>query len=72
MSKLLAQSILQAKQEIKNRYIAGESVPSIAGSYNVSPRDIYYHLGILTADEKGLHAKNASLKMTKRKNEKAI
>lgn len=67
MNKIFTQSIQQRKQEIKNRYLAGDSVPKIAAYYGVSPRDIYYHLGKLTADEKGHHARNSSLKMTKRK-----
>ena len=72
MNKLFTQSMRRSKQEIKNRYLAGDSVPAIALLYNVSPRDIYYHLGHLSAEDKGIHAKNASLKMTKRKQKNAL
>ena len=71
MNKLFSKSILQAKMEIKNRYLAGDSVPQIAAYYSVTPRDIYYHLGKLTSEDKGFHAKNASLKMHKRKEDHA-
>lgn len=64
---IFTQSNLQIKQEIRDRYLAGDSIPSIARHYKVSVRDIYYHLDKLTADEKGLHAKNSSLKQTLRK-----
>lgn len=67
MSKLLANSILKVKQEIKNRYLAGDSIPSIAKYYGVSDRNIYYHLGTLTAEEQGLHAQNSNLKRIQRK-----
>lgn len=69
MNKLFTQSILLIKQEIRSRYLAGDTIPSIARHYEVSVRDIYYHLSKLTADEKGLHAKNSSFKITKRKRE---
>lgn len=69
MSKLLANSILKVKQEIKNRYLAGDAIPSIAKHYGVSDRNIYYHLGTLTAEEQGLHAQNSNLKRLQRKEE---
>ncbi len=62
MKKLLKNEIQKVKLEIKNRYLAGEGIPSIAKSFDVVPRTIYFHLGALTPDEKGLHAKNSSLK----------
>lgn len=71
-SKLLAKEVAQAKQDIKTRYIAGESVPSIAKSYGVSDRNIYYHLGKIQPSEKGLHTQNADLRrqaVNKRKEE---
>lgn len=71
MNKIFQKSIQRGKQEIKNRWLAGESVPSIALDCEVSPRDIYYHLGVLTAEDKALHAKNSSLRMTKRKEDNA-
>lgn len=48
-------------------YLAGDPVPAIAGHYGVSDRDIYYHLGTLSAEDKGKHAMNSSHKMTLRK-----
>jgi len=62
MKKILKDEISRVKLEIRNRYIAGESVPSIANDFGVVPRTIYFHLGELNADEKGLHAKNSSLR----------
>ena len=68
MNKLLGDKLIKEKQTIKNRYLAGEAVPSIARSYDVTERNIYYHLGVLSPDEKGLHIKNSSLrKMTIKK-----
>ena len=68
MNKLLGDKLIKEKQTIRNRYIAGESVPSIAKSYDVTERNIYYHLGTLTPKEKGLHSENSSLrKMTIKK-----
>ena len=61
-NKLLAKQVAKAKNDIKSRYIAGESVPSIARSYGVSDRNIYYHLGKIAANEKGLHTQNADLR----------
>lgn len=61
-NKLLGGEVAKAKRDIRTRYIAGESVPSIARQYGVSDRDIYYHLGKITPDEKGLHTKNADLR----------
>jgi Zn-dependent peptidase ImmA (M78 family) len=61
-NKLLAEQVIQAKNDIRSRYIAGESVPSIAKFYGVSDRNIYYHLGRITAEEKGLHTQNADLR----------
>ena len=67
MNKLTSKSFQKIKTDIRNRYLAGESVRSIATSYDVIPRNIYFHLGELSADDKGLHAKNQSLQMTFRK-----
>lgn len=61
-NKLLAEQVRKAKNDIRSRYIAGESVPSIAKFYGVSDRNIYYHLGRITAEEKGLHTQNADLR----------
>jgi hypothetical protein len=60
--RLLGQSILLAKQDIKNRYLAGESIPSIAGVYGMTPRNAYYHLGLLSPEDKAYHIKNSSLR----------
>ncbi len=62
MKKLLKNEVAKLKLEIKNRYLAGESVPSIAREKGVVSRTIYYHLGELTAQEKGMHAQNAALR----------
>ena len=62
MTRLSGKQLVKEKQNIKNRYISGDSVISIAQSYSCLPRNIYFHLGDLTAEEKGLHAKNMSLK----------
>lgn len=72
-NKLLAQQVIKAKNDIRSRYIAGESVPSIARSYGVSDRNIYYHLGKILPNEKGLHTQNADLRRqaVKRKEEHA-
>lgn len=70
MNKLLGDKIAKVKLQIKNRYIAGESVPSIARSFEVSDRNIYYHLGELTPDEKALHAKNSALHSIRDKQQK--
>lgn len=67
MNKLLGDQLLKKKQEIKNRWKTGESVPSIAKSFNVSERSIYFHLGQLSPDDQALHAKNMALKRMKRK-----
>jgi len=61
-NKLLGDQIRKTKRDIKTRYLAGESVPSIARDCGVSDRNIYYHLGVITPDEKALHVKNAALR----------
>lgn len=63
-TKLLKQQMQMQKDDMKARYLAGEAVLSIARSYEVSDRAIYYHLGVLTADEQALHAKNMKLRRT--------
>ena len=72
MKKLLKNEILKVKLEIKNRYLAGESVPSIAESFDVVPRTIYFHLGNLSPEGKGLHAKNSSLRKMAVKKKKGL
>lgn len=70
-NKLFADQIAAAKQDIKTRYLAGETVGSIASSYGISPRATYYHLDPLTPEDKALHTKNADLKrMLNKKNRK--
>lgn len=61
-NKLLSEQFAKAKRDIKSRYIAGEPVPSIAKFYEVSDRNIYYHLGAISPEEKGLHTQNADLR----------
>lgn len=61
-NKLLAGQINKAKNDIKTRYLAGEPVMRIAKSYGVSDRNIYYHLGELSPDDKALHTKNMDLR----------
>ena len=67
MSSITENIFRKIKQEIKNMYLSGESVSSIAKHFNVIPRNIYHHLGKLTPEEKGLHAMNLSLKQSLRK-----
>ena len=67
-SKLLAKQVILAKQDIKTRYLAGESIPSIARSYDVTNRNIYYHLNPLSPDAKAMHAKNSDLRHISIKN----
>lgn len=62
MRKLAAKKIELEKLNIKNRYLAGEIVRSIAESKNMTARNVYFHLGVLTPDEKALHAKNRWLR----------
>jgi hypothetical protein len=62
MNKLLGDKISKAKKDIKTRYLAGEPVTHIAMSYGVSDRNVYYHLGELTPNDKALHIKNYSLR----------
>lgn len=71
MNKLAKESLSKIKQDIKNRYLAGESVPSIARSYDVVPRNIYYHLGKLSPQDKGLHIQNIDLQKLARKEKHA-
>jgi len=61
MNKLASASMYKIKQDMKNRYLAGESIPSIAKFYKVVARNVYYHIGELSAEEKGIHAQNLSL-----------
>ena len=61
-SRLLSKQLAKAKSDIKTRYLAGESVPSISDDYGISDRGVYYHLGKLSADDKGLHTKNQALR----------
>ena len=61
-NKLLSEQIKEAKKDIKARYLAGEAVLAIARSYGVSDRNIYYHLGSLSPDDKALHARNMDLR----------
>jgi len=61
-NKLLSEQIRKAKQDIKSRYLAGEAVLQIARDYGVSDRNIYYHLGELSPDDKALHARNMDLR----------
>lgn len=67
MNKLSVKAFLKIKQDIKNRYLAGEAVSVIAASYDCITRNIYYHLGELSAEEKGIHAQNSSLHYTLKK-----
>lgn len=69
-SKLFAKQLIKAKQDIRTRYIAGESIPSIARSYDVSDRNIYHHLDVITPNEKALHVKNSSLRKMAAKKER--
>lgn len=70
MSGLLGNKVAKLKLEVKTRYLAGEPVPAIARSFKVSTRNIYYHLGTLTPDEKALHAKNSALHGIKAKQDR--
>jgi hypothetical protein len=71
MKQILKEEITQVKLDIKTRYLAGQTIPSIAKVYDVGSRTIYYHLGELSPEEKGLHSKNSYLrKQVKLKNVK--
>ena len=61
-NKLFSEQIKQAKQDIKTRYLGGDTVRSIAESYGISSRATYYHLDPLTPEDKAYHAKNGDLK----------
>lgn len=67
MKKILKDQISKVKLEIKNRYLAGESILSIAEDMGVVERTIYFHLGELTAQDKGLHAQNSDLRKDAKK-----
>ena len=61
-NKLLGDQIEKIKRDMKTAYLAGESVPSIAGRHNITERAVYYHISPLTADDKALHIKNSALR----------
>ena len=67
MKRQTAKTYKKFKRDIKNRYLAGDPIASIAIDYGVVVRDIYHHLGKLTAEEKGIHAMNLSLKTKSKK-----
>jgi uncharacterized protein YfaT (DUF1175 family) len=71
MNKLSHDSMQKIKQDMKNRYLAGDTIHDIASdpAYGVVDRNVYYHIGPLTAEEKGIHAKNLSLKQTIKRKE---
>ncbi len=69
-NKLFSEQIGKAKQDMKTRYLAGESIPSIARTYQVSERDVYYHIAPLTSEDKALHAKNSDLRRVSIKNKR--
>ena len=50
------------KLDIKNRYLAGEVVNDIAKLKGIQLRTIYFHLGVLTPQEKAMHAQNRWLR----------
>ena len=50
------------KVDMKNRWLTGETVLSIAKRYSTTERNVYYHIQPLTAREKGLHTQNVELK----------
>lgn len=62
MSNILKEETAKVKLEIRNRYIAGETVEAIGKRFKIVRRTVYYHLGKITSKEKGLHAQNASMR----------
>jgi hypothetical protein len=74
MNKLPNPYMKKIKDDIRNRYLAGETIRETSLHYGVTTRDIYYHLGKISPEEKALHIKNYSLRnMTKKyKNKKKI
>jgi len=71
MNKIFKKIIKREKQEMKNRYLSGETVASIAADYETCSRNISYHLSPLSAKEKGIHIQNLALKSDlKRSHEK--
>lgn len=64
---VLTQTIKLMKEEIRNLYLAGTPISDIAKEYQVTNRNVYFHLGQLSAEDKGLHAKNLSLRLKQKK-----
>lgn len=62
MSKLLQHKLARAKVEMKNRYLAGESVHRIAPDFGISWRQVYHHIAPLSPEEKAIHVKSSVLK----------
>lgn len=65
MRKLFKTEFSKIKREMKTRYLAGEDVPSLAKHYGIAERTVYYHLGDLSPQDKGLHVQNKELRKIK-------
>ena len=51
----------EAKADIKARYLKGESIGSIAKTLDIAKRTVYYHLGVMTAQQRQTHLDNLSV-----------
>src|SRR3990167_9356068 len=60
--KMVRDKMHKIKVDMKNRWLTGETVLSIAKRYSTTERNVYYHIQPLTAREKGLHTQNVELK----------
>ena len=62
MARGMVKRVIKERREVKIRYLAGESVPSLAKSFDCTIRNVYYLIGGLSIEEKTLHTKNRWLR----------
>lgn len=62
MTKIFKDQLVKVRIDIRNRYLAGETVADIARDLGISLRSLYYNLGKLTPQDKALHAQNAAFR----------
>jgi len=60
--KQYQEAILNLKAEIKDMYLAGDTIEEISNATGKAPRTLYHHLQPLTAEDKAKHARQLALR----------